>query len=302
MLTLVFIVVILWFTNKTGIIKMNTTSTVKHIVCYSGGHSSALVAIEVVRKYGKENVVLLNHDINQTVENEDIKRFKREVANYLQLPITFANNKDFETKDQFDIALDSKGFKFGHDSVQCTFKLKTEPFKHYLKENFPRDKEKTVLKDCVIYYGFDANETARIQRRVGILLSDGYLSDYPLALWKDRTIHSTLEIGITPPNTYSVWKHANCTGCLKAGKQHWYLVYLHRRDLFEKAKAAEEIIGHSIMKNDYLSDLEDEFKVLADANVETTEHEDGRTFAARARRIIKTINIDEDQKPCECVF
>ena len=65
---------------------------------------------------------------------------------------------------------------------------------------------------------------------------------------------------------------------------------------------AEEIIGHSIMKNDYLSELEEEFEVLADANVETTEHEDGRTFAARARRIIKTINIDEDQKPCECVF
>lgn len=101
----------------------------KHIVCYSGGHSSALVAIEVVRKYGKENVVLLNHDINQSVENEDIKRFKREVAEYLGLPITFANHKDFETKDQFDIALERKGFKFGHDSVQCTFKLKTEPFK-----------------------------------------------------------------------------------------------------------------------------------------------------------------------------
>ena len=109
-------------------------SSVKHIVCYSGGHSSALVAIEVVRKYGKDNVVLLNHDINSSVENEDIKRFKQEVADYLGMTITFANNKDFETKDQFDIALDSKGFKFGHDSVQCTFKLKTEPFKQYLKE------------------------------------------------------------------------------------------------------------------------------------------------------------------------
>lgn len=45
----------------------------KHIVCYSGGHSSALVAIEVVRKYGNKNVVLLNHDINSSVENEDQK-------------------------------------------------------------------------------------------------------------------------------------------------------------------------------------------------------------------------------------
>ena len=85
----------------------------KHIICYSGGHSSALVAIEVVRKYGKENVVLLNHDINQSVENEDIKRFKREVAEYLGLPITFANHKDFETKDQFDIATSAFGRNLG---------------------------------------------------------------------------------------------------------------------------------------------------------------------------------------------
>ena len=44
----------------------------KHIVCYSGGHSSAIVAIAVVKKYGKENVILLNHDIKNTVESQDI--------------------------------------------------------------------------------------------------------------------------------------------------------------------------------------------------------------------------------------
>lgn len=36
----------------------------KYIVCFSGGHSSAVAAIETVRKYGKEQVVLLNHDIS----------------------------------------------------------------------------------------------------------------------------------------------------------------------------------------------------------------------------------------------
>ena len=77
----------------------------KHIVCYSGGHSSALVAVEVVRKFGKENVVLLNHDINQSVESEDIKRFKNEVSEYLGVPITYASHEDFDKKDQFDIVL-----------------------------------------------------------------------------------------------------------------------------------------------------------------------------------------------------
>lgn len=44
----------------------------KYIVCFSGGHSSALAAIEVTRKSGKENVVLLNHDISPNVEDADV--------------------------------------------------------------------------------------------------------------------------------------------------------------------------------------------------------------------------------------
>ena len=68
----------------------------KYIVCYSGGHSSALVAVEAVRRYGKDNVILLNHDISSKVEHEDIKRFKQEVADYLGLSITYANADNFE--------------------------------------------------------------------------------------------------------------------------------------------------------------------------------------------------------------
>ena len=47
-------------------------------MCFSGGHSSALVAIEVVRRYGNRDVVLLNHDIHARTEDADVKRFKRE--------------------------------------------------------------------------------------------------------------------------------------------------------------------------------------------------------------------------------
>ena len=47
-----------------------------HIVCLSGGESSAIVAIEVCRKFGIDDVVLLNHDISSKVEDADVKRFK----------------------------------------------------------------------------------------------------------------------------------------------------------------------------------------------------------------------------------
>lgn len=267
---------------------------VKHIVCYSGGHSSALVAIKVVRMYGKENVVLVNHDIHPSVEAEDIKRFKREVAASLGLEITYVNHPEWETKDQFDVVVDAKAFKVGNGTALCTNRLKTKPFHEWLEVNAVKGKD-------VLYYGFDANEKVRIQRRVGILSGMGYKSAYPLAHW-ETTITSTEQIGIKPPNTYSDFKHANCTGCLKAGKQHWYIVWQKRKDIWEKAKMAEEVIGYSILKDKYLYELEDDFERMDALGIKTTEHEMGVTFFARVRKTFKDIQEEEDLKPCECVF
>jgi len=268
----------------------------KHIICYSGGHSSALVAIEVVRKFGKENVILLNHDIHANSEGADIKRFKNAVADYLGIPITYANHLQWDTKDQFDVVIDAKAFKVRNGTALCTNRLKTQPFEKYLKE-FHGD------KNCVIYYGFDANEKARIQRRVGHLSGLGYRTDYPLALWSERTIQSTREVGIEPPNTYEDFKHANCTGCLKAGQQHWYIVYLKRPDIWAKAKRAEELIGYSIIKVGTLDELEPLFEKMKLAGIATTEHELAVTFFARVRKIFKELDVTvEDEKPCECVF
>ena len=266
----------------------------KHIVCYSGGHSSALVAIEVVRKYGKENVYLINHDIHPSVEAKDIKRFKKEVAEYLGLSITYVNHPEWDTMDQFDVVIQAKAFKVGRGQELCTNRLKTAPFHKWLESNATKGVD-------VLYYGFDANETVRIQRRVGILSEMGYRSDYPLAFW-ERSILSTREVGIEPPNTYADFKHANCTGCLKAGKQHWYIVYCARRDLWDKAKLAEELIGYSIHKDYYLEEVEDDFEKMRLLGLKTTEHEMGVTFFARVRKTFKNIENDEDVKPCECVF
>lgn len=266
----------------------------KHIVCYSGGHSSALVAIEVARKHGTDDLILLNHDINPRVEEQDIKRFKQEVADYLGVPITYANHPEWETKDQFDVVVDAGAFKVGNGTALCTHRLKTQPFERWLKENVPE-------KDCVIYYGFDDNEMARVARRKQILGIQGYASDYPLALWEYRTITSTKDVGIEPPNTYGKFKHANCTGCLKAGKQHWYLVYLYRPDLWVKAKEAEEEIGYSILQEGEMQSLESLFQRMKDAGIETTEHEDPRTFFARVRKTLAIqIKSELDLKPCEC--
>ena len=84
----------------------------KHVICYSGGHSSALTAVEVTRKYGKENVILLNHNISSEVEHDDIKRFKQEVADYLGIKITYANMDGYEEMTPLRVTKSLKALQF----------------------------------------------------------------------------------------------------------------------------------------------------------------------------------------------
>lgn len=272
----------------------------KHIVCFSGGHSSAIVAIEVSRKYGKENVILLNHNIKggkNGVEDDDIQRFKEGISKYLDIPITYANHVNWDEKDQFDVCIDAKAFKTRDTPAICTSRLKTQPFLSWLeKQNF-------IKEHVVIYYGFDKKEDNRINRRTQIMEHLGYKTEYPLALWSERTIFKTTEIGINKPLTYSSFKHANCQGCLKGGSQHWYIVFCTRKDLWEKAKTAEKYIGYSIIKNNYLDSLECKFELMQELEIVPTEHVPHQTFWANVRKKIRDAKLEElanFDKECLC--
>lgn len=274
----------------------------KRVVCFSGGHSSALVAIEVARKFQDDEIILLNHNINPSVELADVKRFKKEVSEYLNLPITYANyenlKNDSEIPDQFDVCKKIGGFKFGKGTELCTHRLKTKPFYDWLSQNcFP--------SNTVIYYGFDANEMHRVQRRSSILAVDGFKTDFPIALWQERTITQTMQVGIARPAQYDTFKHANCVGCLKAGKQHWYVVYCTRPDIFYKAKATEQFLDHSIIKGFYLDELEEQFTKMKKSGVPANEHMNPNSFWAKVRKMnLDGFDFDYEinQKPCECVF
>lgn len=259
------------------------------IVCFSGGHSSALAAIETVRKYGPDGVILLNHNISPQVEHEDIKRFKQEVADYLGIAITYANRPDWETATPISLSIKARGF--GAPTKFCTSRLKTEPFHKWLRENgAPGDQ---------IIYGFDAEEENRIHRRRDAINAMGYIPEFPLAEW-ERTIFDTEEIGIRRPITYQIYRHANCIGCLKAGKQHWYCVFCLRPDIFDEAVAAEDQIGHSIIKGVYLKDLEAEFHHMRDVlHICPTEKMNASAFWAKVR---KAIPEEEPVMPCDCSF
>jgi hypothetical protein len=251
-----------------------------------------LAAVETVRKYGAENTILLNHDISPEVEHKDIKRFKQEVADYLEIPITYANMDGWETTTPLDIAIQKACFKLPNQFAYCTYELKTRHFYKYLEKH-------PINQSIKIIYGFDANEPDRISRKKANIRAMGYTTEFPLAEWP-RTIEQIEDIGIQRPITYKTFKHANCIGCLKAGRQHWYCVYCLRPDIWEKAKAAEEQIGYSIIKGVYLKDLEVKFKEMRDEkNIYPNDIENSATFWARVN---KELPGQETLFPCDCSF
>lgn len=271
----------------------------KYIVCYSGGHSSALCAIECVRKFGKENVILLNHNISPEVEHEDIKRFKDEVAKYLGLEITYANMEGWETKTPLRVCRELGGFKFGNSPVLCTYNLKTKPFHKWLEENYPAEKGQ-VREDITLIYGFDKEEKNRIQRRIGVMINQGYKCDFPLAFW-ERTIEKTEDIGIKRPIVYDLHKHANCIGCLKAGMQSWYLVYCLYPKLWKEAKETEEYIGYSILKDKFLEELEPKFAQMKCQGFIPSEKVSPQKFWAKVEKELQLIG-QISWLPCDCSF
>ena len=208
------------------------------------------------------------------------------------MPVTYANMPGWDSKDQFDVVVEAGAFKVGNGTALCTNRMKTEPFYEWLREN-------GIDRTSTLYYGFDPKESGRIQRRAMILDAMGFNTGFPLAQWV-RTIQTTLEIGIVPPSTYGVWRHANCTGCLKAGMQHWYIVYCTRPDIWDRGLWAEEEIGYTIIKGHSLRSLEPKFDIMRRSGVPATERLKPATFWKEARRLVGLYEI-EHALPCECV-
>lgn len=283
---------------------------VKHIVCLSGGDGSALTAKNVAWRFGKENLILLNHDINSKKEDADIKRFKQDVSDSIGVPITYANYNDIQNPDeipnQFDICIKAGAMTSPNGNALCTALLKTEPFYRWLSINFPRGNTLfETEKPCIIYYGFGRTELVRIQRRSGLLGAMGYKTDYP-SLWDVKPYKRIGQLKIKRARTYKKFKHANCVGCLKASILHWYVTYWHDRVAYFEGVVMEievDFTVHTIIRNGVkiaisLKELIPFFEQMKIDGIPTTEHQSAHKFANLLRKYqIEELNAN---KPCEC--
>ncbi|TMP23759.1 hypothetical protein [Pseudoalteromonas ruthenica] len=255
----------------------------KYVICYSGGVSSAECALTCAAKYGVENIILLNHDITARVERPDTKRFKQDVANFLGLPITYANAPNWEKRTPIQVIKDIGYFTNRSGTVLCTYELKTKPFYDWLAVTDPN-------KENVYVYGFDPNEPSRIANRAQKMGMDGYQTLFPM-LWDESDIVRLASTGIQAPSSYDRFKHSNCTGCLKAGFQHWYVVYNEDRDMFNEVAEVELDMNFSLRrqsgKRAFLEDKRELFDKMIAAGVKPTEHINPQRFWADAKKAVK---------------
>lgn len=196
----------------------------KYVICYSGGKSSSECALSVAKKYGPENVILLNHDITPKVEQACTKKLKKDVAEYLGLDITYANHKNWEQATPVQVCVDAGAWKVGNGQILCTNRLKTDPFYKWMMKNDPN-------KENVYVYGFDITEQGRINRRAQIMGQSGYKTAFPM-LWNESEIVRLDEIGIDAGSIYDKFNHSNCMGCLKAVAE--YEAEMAQMELFDE--------------------------------------------------------------------
>lgn len=214
-----------------------------HIVQFSGGAASSYIA-KMVADENPGKTILLFHDTK--AEHEDAYRFRRQVAEYIGLPITEVSDGRslWELIYQYRCIPDDGRFPF------CTEKLKQIPGNKFLK---------TLNEEFTVYNGFGINEWNRVQKatvraevagyKARSLLCEKMIPDYAV---KD-TIKNKWRICL--PITYLYLQHNNCIPCFKGGKGHFYKVWKHFPIEFEKAVQVELALGHTVFEDISLTEL-----------------------------------------------
>lgn len=196
-----------------------------HIVAFSGGLASAVVADIVVSDPVLSNVILLFHDTRS--EPNDNYRFRGELSSHWDIPIT----EQSDGRDIWELFRD-EGYLGNGRNAMCSRVLKRELAYKFVKENKP----------CIIYFGFTPDEWNRAQRVYSRYQQIGVEARFPLIdkkILKSGCKKIVKGWGIRPPAMYCYFGHANCMPCIKGKLKYWGLVYKYEREAWERARQAE---------------------------------------------------------------
>ena len=237
----------------------------KHVVKFSGGAASAVVAKLVIEEFGHDDVILLYSDTKS--EHPDADRFRMQVCKFLEHDMTVvADGRDLWQLIDDNHTLPGQFMPF------CTQLLKQRPAERYLK---------TLTEEYTSYLGFSTSEIRRAQRSMARAAVDGELVRFPLiehGINSDeckRIIREEWKICL--PEPYKHLEHNNCIPCFKAGsKRYWQAIARYFPEQFEMACKAEEKWNYTVFRDMSLRQI----SVLSEREI--------------------SLFPDEDTTPCMC--
>lgn len=221
----------------------------KHIVMFSGGAASSVVAKMVVTKYPNDTILL---HTPTGAEHPDADRFREQVAKFIGLPITVEK----ASKTLWELAESRKHIP--NDSLPyCTSELKLAPQDRFLKRLEKQG------QDFIQYLGLGVDEWGRMQkvwarnqqkeRKVEFPLLDARLTGDDC----QRIIKDQWKICL--PQPYMYLSHNNCIPCYKGGKAHWYKVWKYYRAEFDRAATAERSASNTVFNGVNLDELSEKW-------------------------------------------
>lgn len=212
----------------------------KHIISISGGIGSYFTLKRVLEKENKADVIAVFCDT--LAEDGDLYRFLLDIEKKLDIQIV----RLCEGKTPFELAWE-ENFLYNSRVANCSKKLKSRPFKKWLKEHYQPD-------ECVLYLGIDWTESHRkgaIERNYKPYTVKFPMCDKPL-IDKPEMLQMLRNEGIEVPYLYKIgFNHNNCKGgCIKGGIGHWkHLLETDRRSFLEwenKEQAFRRKIGKDV--------------------------------------------------------
>ena len=205
----------------------------KHIaVWFSCGAASAVAAHQTIKKYGQDNKISICNNLIAN-EDEDNRRFLKDVERWLGVEITQVENPAYPTGDINDVFEDRR-FMSGISGASCTLHLKKKARQIWENENKP---DYTVL-------GFTVDEKKRHDRFVQterdllpVLIDAG--------ITKQDCVHILQSHGIDLPRVYKMGlPNANCIGCVKAtSATYWNFIREHWPDVYEERAKSSKALG-----------------------------------------------------------
>ena len=181
-----------------------------NIVSFSTGLSSALTAIRVMDRFGKDVKLVFMDTLFEDVDNY---RFMDEFEKRFDVEIIKLN----EGRNPYQLFVDQHVIPNSR-IAPCTEKLKISLFRRWMKEH--------CADGDTIHIGYDYSEVHRCEATLRNYEKLGYKVDFPL-LWKPIEYRQYSDVirdyGIDPPRMYSMgYTHANCGGrCVKQGQGDW---------------------------------------------------------------------------------